>query len=145
MATREFPLTPEAVQPVETPDRRIVTKIPVPESVDLLRRLRDLEPRSMGGQPPVLWDHGRGANVFDPYGNMWLDFSSGVLVTVSGHGHPHICGAIAEMAGRGMYHAYCFPTEIRATLVEKITAMLPPPLAKVFLLTTGREASECCF
>ncbi|HET6430127.1 MAG TPA: aspartate aminotransferase family protein [Phycisphaerae bacterium] len=144
MATKEFPLVPEEVKPVETKYRRIQTKLPVPESVDRLKRLRDLEPRSMGGQPPIIWKGGRGANVFDPYGNMFLDFSSGVLVTVSGHGHPAICKAIAEMAQAGLYHAYCFPTDIRARLVEKITSMLPAPLAKVFLLTTGSEATECC-
>ncbi len=144
MATKEFPLRPEDVPPVESRYRRIRTKIPVPQSVATLRQLRELEPRSMGGQPPILWHHGRGANLFDPYGNMWLDFSSGVLVTASGHGHPRICQAISDMAERGLYHAYCFPTEIRAALVAKITAMLTPPLAKVFLLTTGSEAIECC-
>ena len=144
MATKEFPLTPEEVPEVRTKYRCIQTKIPVPESVERLRRLRDLEPRSMGGQPPVLWDHGRGVQVFDPYGNAWLDFSSGVLVTASGHGHPKICRAIADMAERGMYHAYCFPTEVRVALVERLTGMLPPPLKRVFLLTTGSEATECC-
>ena len=144
MATKEFPLVPEDVEPVETKYRRIVTKIPAPESVEPLKRLRDLEPRSMGGQPPVIWHHGQGAQIFDPYGNMWLDFSAGVLVTASGHGHPKICQAIADMANQGMYHAYCFPTQVRLALVEKITAMLPAPLAKVFLLTTGSEACECC-
>ncbi len=144
MATKEFPLVPEDVTPVETKYRRIQTQLPVPESVDKLERLRELEPRSMGGQPPIVWKGGRGAQVFDPYGNMWLDFSSGVLVTSSGHGHPAICKAIADMAEAGLYHAYCFPTDIRAKLVEKITSLLPPPLAKVFLLTTGSEATECC-
>ena len=144
MATKEFPLIPEQVEPVKTRYRRILTKIPVPESVATLERLRDLEPRSMGGQPPILWHQGQGAQVLDPYGNMWLDFSSGVLVAASGHGHPKICQAIEAMAEQGMYHAYCFPTEIRAALVEKLTSMLPPPLKRVFLLTTGSEAVECC-
>jgi 4-aminobutyrate aminotransferase-like enzyme len=97
----------------------------------------------MGGQPPILWDRGEGARIFDRFGNCWLDFSAGVLVTSSGHGHPKIKAAIAGIAQHGMYHAYCFPTEIRAALVEKLTSMLPPPLKRVFLLTTGSEATEC--
>jgi len=144
MATKEFPLIPEAVDLVETKYRRIVTQIPVPETVETLKKLRELEPRSMGGQPPIIWNSGRGANVHDAYGNMWLDFSCGVLVTASGHGHPKICAAIADMAAQGLYHAYCFPTEARVRLVAKLTGLLPPPLAKVFLLTTGSEATECC-
>jgi len=144
MATKEFPLTPEEVAPVETKYRRIHTKIPVPESIEILEKLRALEPRSMGGQPPVVWHHGEGACICDAYGNRWLDFSSGVLVTSSGHGRPEIIQAIQQMAGQGLYHAYCFATEIRARLVEKLTGMLPAPLKRVFLLTTGAEACECC-
>jgi 4-aminobutyrate aminotransferase-like enzyme len=144
MATKEFPLTPEDVPAVETAHRWIHTRLPVPESIPLLSKLRQFEPRSMSGQPPVVWNGGDGVCVKDAYGNKWLDFSSGVLVTASGHGHPRIVQAITDIAGQGLYHAYCFPTEIRARLVEKLTGLLPKPLAKVFLLTTGSEATECC-
>ncbi|GAI85560.1 unnamed protein product, partial [marine sediment metagenome] len=132
------------VAPVKTKYRTICTQIPVPESIKLLKKLRELEPRSIGGQPPVIWDHGEDCTISDPYGNKWLDFSSGVLVTSSGHGRPEIVKAIQEMAGRGMYHAYCFATEIRVKLIEKLTRILPAPLKRVFLLTTGSEATECC-
>lgn len=144
MATKEFPLSPETVAPVNTRYRRIQTAIPVPESIPALQRLRELEPRSMGGQPPILWDHGDGACISDAYGNTWIDFSSGVLVTASGHGRPEIVEAVAGMAKKGMYHAYGFPTEIRARLLSELGAWLPAPLKRVFLLTTGAEATECC-
>lgn len=143
MATKEFPLIPRDVDSVETKYRRIRTQIPVPESIPILQRLRGAEPRSMGGQPPVLWDSGEGCLIRDPYGNQWIDFSSGVLVTAAGHGHPKIIKAIVDAAEAGMYHAYCFPTEVRAQLTCKIQSLLPSPLARVFLLTTGGEATEC--
>lgn len=142
MATREFPLTPCAVEPVSTKYRRIQTAIPVPESVPVLEQLRASEPRSMGGQPPVLWDSGDGSLLRDPYGNQWIDFSSGVLVTASGHHHPKIVRAIADTATHGLYHAYNFPTGTRAKLAAKLTGLLPAPLSRVFLLTTGSEACE---
>ena len=129
MATKEFPLVPKKVEPVETKYRRICTQIPVPESIEILERLRDLEPRSMGGQPPIIWDHGDGVTICDAYGNRWLDFSSGVLVTASGHGRKEIIEAIRDMAAQGLYHAYCFPTDIRVRLVEKLTSLLPAPPA----------------
>jgi len=145
MATKEFPLVPVAVEPIKTKYRNICTeKIPVPESVGTLEKLRQVEPRSMGGQPPIIWDHGEGFTISDAYGNTWLDLSAGVLVTASGHGRPEIIQAIQDMAGRGLYHAYCFPTEVRANLVIKLTSLLPDPLKRVFLLTTGAEATECC-
>ncbi|MFQ3549591.1 MAG: aspartate aminotransferase family protein [Armatimonadota bacterium] len=142
MATKEFPLVPESVPMVDTPNRKIKTKIPVPESIDLLRSMRESEPKSMGGQPPIIWDKGEGCIIKDPYGNQWIDFSSGVLVTSVGHSHPKVVKAITDMANNHLYHAYCFPTEIRAKLVSKIKSLLPEPLSKVFLLTTGSEAVE---
>jgi 4-aminobutyrate aminotransferase/(S)-3-amino-2-methylpropionate transaminase len=144
MATKEFELVPADVDPVETRFRCIRTKIPVPESIELLAELRNVEPRCMGGQPPIIWHHGKGATISDPYGNTWLDFSSGVLVTGSGHGHPAIIKAIEGLAAQGLYHAYCFPTEIRVEVVRAIRSWLPEPLRRVFLLTTGAEAVECC-
>jgi 4-aminobutyrate aminotransferase-like enzyme len=144
MSTKEFPLVPKKVPYIATEYRSIQTKVPVPESIELLKRLRALEPRSMSGQPPLVWDHGEDFTVCDPYGNRWVDFSSGVLVTASGHGRKEIIDEIQDMAGRGLYHSYCFPTEIRLRLVEEISGMLPPPLNRVFLLTTGSEATECC-
>ena len=143
MATKEYPLVPEKVAPVNTKYRKIVTDIPAPASIPLLTKLREIEPRSMGGQPPILWDHGSGFTVSDAYGNTWLDFSAGVLVAASGHGRPEIVQAIQEQAAK-VYHSYCFPTEARLNLIEEISSIIPAPLKKVFLLTTGSEAAECC-
>jgi 4-aminobutyrate aminotransferase-like enzyme len=144
MATKEFPLQPREVEPIHTKHRTIRTPIPVPDSVPFLTRLREMEPRSMGGQPPVIWHGGEGATVRDRYGNRWIDFSSGVLVTSCGHAHPAIVKAIKDMADQGLYHAYCFPTDVRYKLVEELASWLPPPLKRVFVLTTGSEACECC-
>jgi len=144
MATKVFPLVPEDVPPVKTKYRTICTQIPTPQSVAVLEGLRDLEPRSMGGQPPVIWDHGEGFTVSDAYGNTWLDFSSGVLVTSSGHGRTEIVEAVCQTVRKGLYHTYCFPTDARLQLVQELTSWLPEPLKRVFLLTTGSEATECC-
>ncbi len=42
-----------------------------------------------------------------------------------------------------MLHNYVFPSEERAALVEQLVRVAPPGLEKVFLLTTGSEATEC--
>ncbi len=144
MAGKEYPLIPETVDAVETKYRKICTQIPVPESIAKLERLHALEPKSMAGQPPVIWAGGDDVTVRDPYGNQWLDFSAGVLVTAVGHGRREVVEAIRKTAAEGLYHAYAFPTEIRLALVEELTSLLPEPLSRVFLLTTGSEAVECC-
>jgi len=131
------------VPPVQTKYRRIVTDIPAPESLPALEKLRRYEPRSMGGQPPVIWDRASGIQVYDRFGNMWLDWSSGVLVTNAGHAHPEICRAIVDQVNYGLVHNYCFPSEIRAAAVEALARVAPEKCKKVFLLTTGAEACEC--
>ena len=137
------PLASCSVPRVETKYRRIVTDIPAPESLPILEKLRRYEPRSMSGQPPVLWDRAEGIQVFDRWGNMWLDWSSGVLVTNAGHAHPQIRKAIIDQVEHGLLHNYCFPSELRAELVAELSAAAPHPLEKVFLLTTGAETCEC--
>jgi 4-aminobutyrate aminotransferase/(S)-3-amino-2-methylpropionate transaminase len=43
----------------------------------------------------------------------------------------------------GLLHNYVFPSEERAELAEQLIQVSPKGLEKVFLLTTGSEATEC--
>jgi 4-aminobutyrate aminotransferase-like enzyme len=140
---REFPLTPRDVPQVATKHRRIVTPIPVPASISRLEQLRRNEPASMGGQPPIIWREGQRFYLRDPYGNQWIDFSAGVLVASMGYGHPRVLEAMRRQLDTGLYHTYCFANEPRIDLVRKLAELAPPPLEKVFLLSTGSEATEC--
>jgi 4-aminobutyrate aminotransferase / (S)-3-amino-2-methylpropionate transaminase / 5-aminovalerate transaminase len=140
---KEFSIVPREVAPVETKYRRIATKLPHPDSLPTLERLRKFEPVSMRGQPPLVWERAEDIFVFDNYGNRWLDWSSGVLVTNAGHGAPEIRQAIVDQVNSGLLHSYVFPNEERAALVECLANAAPEGLKKVFLLTTGSEATEC--
>jgi 4-aminobutyrate aminotransferase/(S)-3-amino-2-methylpropionate transaminase len=136
-------LIPRRVSRVETPFRRIVTDFPVPQSLPILQRLREYEPVAMQGQPPVVWDRAEGFQVYDAWGNQWIDWSSGVLIANAGHGRREIAEAIARQASAKLLTNYCFPSEIRSRLVERLAGLLPEPLKKIFLLTTGSETVEC--
>ena len=138
-----FSLEPYAASRVETPHRRIVTPIPVPESIPVFDRLLRHEPPSMGGQPPILWDHAERASVHDRFGNQWIDWSSCVLVSNAGHSHPRVLERVRRLVERGQLATYVFAHEERAELVEKLTEIAPPGLGRAFLLTTGSEAVEC--
>lgn len=138
-----YQLEPVAVPRVETEHRRIVTALPVPESVKAFQRLLESEPPSMACQPPVLWDHARGYQVFDRFGNVWTDWSSCVLVANVGHGHPCVEKRLRRLLDRGQLACYVFAHEERAELVERLVALAPQGLDRVFLLTTGSEAVEC--
>ncbi|MEP6669108.1 MAG: aspartate aminotransferase family protein, partial [Chthoniobacter sp.] len=105
--------------------------------------LRTYEPISMRGMPPLVWERAEDISIYDKYGNRWLDWSSGVLVTNAGHAAPEICRAIIDQVQSGLLHSYVFPNEERAALVECLAGVAPEGLDKVFLLTTGSEATEC--
>ncbi len=140
---KEFSIIPTNVPKVETKYRRIVTPIPHPDSVATLEKLRTFEPISMRGQPPIVWDRAEDISVYDKYGNRWLDWSSGVLVTNAGHGPAEIRQAIIDQVNSGLLHNYVFPSEERSQLAEMLAGLAPEGLKKVFLLTTGSEATEC--
>ncbi len=140
---RSFSIEPKAVGRVDTKYRRIVTEIPTPGSLEVLRTLHRCEPAAMIGQPPIVWDKAEGVQIYDPYGNMWLDWSSGVLVANAGHAAKEVRDAILGVVEKGLLHTFGFPNAERAALVEYLVRIAPPGLDKVFLLTTGSETIEC--
>lgn len=109
----------------------------------MLERLDSSEARSMHGQLPVVWDRAEGCQVFDAYGNCWIDFTSTIFVTNVGHAHPQIKAALSGVIDHGLIHSYTFATEIRARYLERLIEVTPEPLQKAFLLSAGTEATEC--
>ncbi len=146
MATfkRKYALTPVDVPKVETKHRRIVTKLPVPESLPIFEMMEKYEPISMQGQPPVVIDRAEGYYVFDKWGNKWLDWSSGVLISNVGNGNKAIVKALKEVVERPLLSTYVFPHEGRAKLAKLICETVPYPGYKAFFLSTGSEATENC-
>jgi 4-aminobutyrate aminotransferase / (S)-3-amino-2-methylpropionate transaminase / 5-aminovalerate transaminase len=141
---RKYSLVPRTVPRVQTAHRRIVTPLPVPESVPLLEELERLEPSSMQGQPPMLIDRSEGWLVHDRWGNTWLDWSSGVLISNVGNSSPAIVAALREMLDRPLLSTYVFAHEKRLELVRLLNGIAPSTDYKTFLLTTGAEATENC-
>jgi 4-aminobutyrate aminotransferase/(S)-3-amino-2-methylpropionate transaminase len=139
----EFSFIPRPVARIETKYRRIVTDLPAPGSLPILEKLCQYEPRAMRGQPPIVWHRAEGFQVWDAWGNQWIDWSSGVLIANAGHGRKEIVDAIVRQAESGLLMSFSFPNEPRAQLAEKLVSILPDPLKKVFLYTTGSEAIEC--
>ncbi len=143
MSEFTFSLEPVPVPRVETKHRRIVTAIPAPDSIPILKELDRYEPRSLHHELPVVWDRAEGYQVFDAYGNCWIDFTSGIFVTNAGHAHPDIRHALAEQINHKLLYNYTYASEIRARLARKLVEISPAPIEKVFLMSTGSEATEC--
>ena len=138
-----FNRIPKEVAKIETKHRKICTKLPVPESIEIIERSMEYEPWSMNHQLYVVWDKAVDYQVFDKWGNIWIDFSSGIFVTNAGHGNPEMIEAIKQMLDKPMLNSYYYPLEVRSLLAEQMVKMAPSDMDKVFFLTTGAETTEC--
>ena len=127
---------------IKTKYRIIKTTIPVPQSRYLLNKSAKYEPRSLAGQSNIIWNKAKDFQVYDKYGNKWLDWSSGVLVANAGHSNDEIKNSIINTVNRDLLFNYCFPSEPRIELAEKLVKLTPSSLDKAFILTTGSETIE---
>jgi 4-aminobutyrate aminotransferase-like enzyme len=136
-------MVPQEIEKISTNYRTIKTPLPVPESLSIFESLAEAEPRSMLGQPPIIWHKAEGFQVFDPWGNRWIDWTSGVLVANAGHGRKEIRKAIEGALKQPLLMSYAFVHEQRFQLVRELQALSPEPAEyRVFLLSTGSEGIE---
>lgn len=145
MAVKGYSIEPKTVPLVETEYRKICTQIPVPESLPLLHRLRAVEAYSLHWQFPVFWDRAEGFNVYDKYGNKWIDMSSGIAVASAGHARQEIIDAVTAQANKKLLYNFTFPSEIRLEFLEALVDFasdVAPYLTKAFLMSAGSEACE---
>jgi len=143
MSSWKFNMHPVSVPTVKTKYRKIVTKIPVPQTLKIFGELNKYEARSMHGQMPVVWDKAEGFQVFDRWGNCWIDFTSTIFLANTGHSNPRVIRAIQEQLNHKLIHSYTFANEIRARFLKKLIEITPAYLEKAFLLSAGTEATEC--
>ncbi|MDQ1737814.1 MAG: hypothetical protein QOH56_4065 [Pseudonocardiales bacterium] len=83
-----------------------------------------------------------GSYVYDEDGTAILDFTSGQMSAVLGHGHPDI---VAAVTGAVTSLDHLFSGMLSRPVVDMATALagtLPEGLDKVLLLTTGAESNE---
>lgn len=141
----KYSLEPVEVPKVSTKYRTIHTKLPVPESLSVFEDLEMSEPESMMGQPPIVWHKAEGFQVYDKWGNKWLDWSSGVVIANAGHGRKEIRDGLIKIIDQGLLTTYVFVHEKRAELTKMLQAISPDPSNyQAFLLSTGSEATENC-
>ena len=143
MSGWRFNQTPVSVAKVSTKYRRIVTKLPVPATAAVFKKLEKFESRSMHGQLPVVWDKAVDFQVFDKYGNRWIDFTSTIFVANSGHSNSRVIKGVSNQLRQKLIHTYTFPSQVRADFLQKLIRITPRSCQKAFLLSSGTEATEC--
>ena len=92
------------------------------------------------GRFPVVIDHGQGATLYDPEGNAYIDFTSGIGVCDLGYGYQPWADAIAAQAKKLGHVSNLFYTEPAARLAETLCKRTGESC--VFFANGGGEANE---
>lgn len=88
-------------------------------------------------------DHANGTNVYDLKGRKYLDFTSGIGVTSTGHCHPKVVAAIQEQAARllhGQINIYFHKPLM--DLIEALQPIMPSGLDSYYFTNSGAECIE---
>ena len=91
----------------------------------------------------LLVDHGEGSWLVTPEGERYLDYTSGIGVTNTGHAHPRVVAAIQAQAAKllhGQQNIVYHEPGLR--LYERLSHLLPGGPWSAFLSNSGAEAVE---
>ncbi len=117
---------------------------PGPRARAFLRRSGRYVAPSATQAYPLVVDHAAGCHVWDVDGNCYVDFTAGIAVSATGHGHKHVVEAITAQANRLVHFSFAdfyYPSYIR--LAERLAALAPGRDPKqVYLCNSGAEATE---
>ncbi|MEO8392990.1 MAG: aminotransferase class III-fold pyridoxal phosphate-dependent enzyme [Chloroflexota bacterium] len=86
---------------------------------------------------------GEGIYLYDADGKRYLDFTSGIGVTNTGHAHPRVVAAIQEQVAHlihGQVNIVISPALVE--LSNKLNEVTPPQIDCFFISNSGAEATE---
>ncbi|MDP4004719.1 aspartate aminotransferase family protein [Methylobacterium sp. NEAU K] len=109
---------------------------------DFWRRARRHLVRYGGTFAPLIIERARGSFVYDADGRPILDFTSGQMSAILGHGHPEIAAVVAHHAEHLDHLFSGMLTRPVVDLATELARLAPGGLERAMLLTTGAEANE---
>jgi 4-aminobutyrate aminotransferase len=126
----------------QVPDLK--TPLPGPKAKALIERDRSVVSPSYTRDYPLAIARGEGVMVEDVDGNVFLDCTSGIAVTSTGHSHPKVVAAITEQAQKFLHMSGTdFYYEPQVRLAEELSAIAPMTGPhRSFFSNSGTEANE---
>jgi acetylornithine/LysW-gamma-L-lysine aminotransferase len=110
-----------------------------------MKNIQDIENRyglNLFAKRGITLVKGKKARVWDDSGKEYIDCTSGHGVAGIGHANPALVKAITEQAQNLITCTGSFYNPVRAQLMEKLIAISPNSLSKVFLCNSGTESIE---
>lgn len=93
-------------------------------------------------KPPVALVRGEGVTVWDTEWNAYLDLYGGHCVALLGHCPPRVVEALRRQAGELLFYSNAMYSPVRAEAAQKLAALAPEGLGRVFFCNSGTEANE---
>ncbi|MBT5897843.1 MAG: aminotransferase class III-fold pyridoxal phosphate-dependent enzyme, partial [Rhodospirillaceae bacterium] len=84
----------------------------------------------------------KGSYIHDRDGRAILDFTSGQMSSILGHGHPEVVEVVHDMAANLDHLHSSFLSDPVVAFADALAAMLPRGLDRVLPLSTGGESNE---
>jgi 4-aminobutyrate aminotransferase / (S)-3-amino-2-methylpropionate transaminase / 5-aminovalerate transaminase len=141
----EGSLLPEIRVPPPGPrSRALAARLAAVESPLFDARRRERAARSGEDQAPIVYAHGRGANVVDVDDNRYVDLTAGFGALLFGH-PPNDAEAAARssIADLSLALGDVYATELKVRACEAVASLFPEPGARVMLGLSGADAVTC--
>jgi len=119
--------------------------LPGPRAKELIARDAAVISPSYTRGYPLVMARGKGARVWDVDGNEFIDFTTGIAVTATGHAHPAVVQAIKDQADKFIHMSGTdFYYEPQIEMAERLASIAPfgGDDAMVFFCNSGAEAIE---
>jgi predicted acetylornithine/succinylornithine family transaminase len=97
------------------------------------------------GAPQLMFERGRGTELWDVDGKRYLDFLCGIAVTSLGHANPAVADAVCRQANTLLHVSNFFTNPVATEAAVKLVGLLGEATGsegQVFFCNSGAEANE---
>ena len=98
------------------------------------------------GPPAVMFERGRGTELWDSNGKRYLDFLAGIAVVSLGHANPAVSEVVGDQLDRLLHVSNFFANPVATEAAVKVNDLLLGATGhrgQIFFTNTGAESTEC--
>lgn len=98
------------------------------------------------GPPAIMFERGRGTELWDSDGKRYLDFLAGIAVVSLGHANPVVSEAVGDQLDRLLHVSNFFANPVATEAAVKVNDLLLQATGKrgqIFFTNSGAESNEC--
>ncbi len=98
------------------------------------------------GPPAIMFERGKGTELWDSNGKRYLDFLAGIAVVSLGHSNPVVAEAVGDQLERLLHVSNFFANPVATEAAVKVNELLLEATGhrgQIFFTNSGAESNEC--